>query len=219
MFGVHWIPTHRGNLNGVPDRDIFARWAPGIMKIITIDTKVPYLEDVPPNALIVVRNHPLSEDGNRGQSGDPSPAPPAAELPPAAISLDAPPGPRPPLFDVQADAMPAASDETPYQRGLRHAAICDEMARYCESKGVPRSRLRFEGLNEPQLWSGEPPAWTAEYYRGFLIGLHSYNLLGVVGNFGVGWPGNGGVQDAPVDWKFFEPVIKEFKQGRLPGLA
>ncbi len=219
MFSPHWISTHRGNLGNVTDRDIFVSWNPGMFKTLTVDTRVPYLEDVPPSAqFILVRNHPMSEDGNRGQTADFSVAPPIAELPPAAISLDAPPGARPPLFDVQADAMPQASAETPYQRGLRHAVICDEMARYCESKGVPRSRLRFEGLNEPQLWSGEPPVWTADYYRGFLVGLHSYNLLGVVGNFGVGWPGNGGVQDAPVDWRFFQPVINEFRAGDYLGL-
>jgi len=59
------------------------------------------------------------------------------------------------------------------------------MAQYCESKGVSRARLLFEGLNEPQLWANEPPDLTARYYQAFLSGLHGYGLHGVVGNFGV----------------------------------
>jgi hypothetical protein len=203
-------------LGSTPDRDVFARWAPGIVKIVTVDNRVPYLEDVPAGALILVRNHPMSEDGNRGAQAE---APSDMPTDPAGISLDGMPGPRPPLFGVlETAALPAASGEPPESIGARHARQCQEMALYCESKGVPRSRLLFEGLNEPQLWSGEPPAWIAAYYRAFLIGLHNYNLHGVVGNFGVGWPGNGGVQDAPVQWEFFRSVINEFRAGDFLGL-
>ena len=215
MFGIHWIPAHRGTLGDTPDKDIFARWAPGFVKIITVDDTVPYLEDVPPQALIVVRNHPMSEDGNRGaRTVEMAPAPPD----PAAVSRDVPPVPRPPLFGRTLGSIPLASGQPPEQIGTRHAQTCQQMALYCEGRGVPRGRLLFEGLNEPQLWAGEPPDWTARYYRAFLVGLHGYGLRGVVGNFGVGWPGNGGVQDAPVQWDFFRPVINEIKPGDYLGL-
>jgi hypothetical protein len=229
MFGIHWIPTHCGDPGSMPDRDIIARWNPAFVKIITVDNQVPCLESVPAAALIVVRNHPMSEDGNRGAvAHDEAPHRPGTGLHPAAISEYAYYQQRPPLYDPQetwqqqqayeSEAPQAEPGETPYQRGLRHAAICDEMARYCEGKGVPRDRLRFEGLNELQLWAGEPPWWSAEYYRGFLVGLHGYGLRGVVGNLGVGWPGNGGAADAPPEWEWFRPVINEFQAGDYLGL-
>lgn len=217
MFSPHWIPTHSGALDRMPDRDVFALWNPRMFKTLTVDIRVPYLEDVPPNAQsVVVRNHPMSEDGNRGTGAD---APGKTPPDPAAVSLHAMPGPRPPLYGVlETAAIPEASGEPPQSIGARHARECQEMALYCESKGMPRSRLLFEGLNEPQLWAGEPPAWTATYYVAFLVGLHNYNLHGVVGNFGVGWPGNGGVADAPPEWEWFRPVINEFQAGDYLGL-
>jgi hypothetical protein len=225
MFGIHWIPTHRGSLGGTPDRDIFARWAPGIVKIITIDNTVPYTGDVPAGALILVRNHPMSElNGDRSlvpAAG--AGAPPVADEPPEALEarytayfeawLDRPPGA--PERDTAERSLATSGPEN---IAVEHARICQEMALYCESKGVPRSRLLFEGLNEPQLWASEPPDLTARYYRAFLVGLHNYGLRGVVGNFGVGWPGNGGVSDTAPDWEFFRPVIDEFWPGDYLGL-
>ena len=216
MFAPHWISTHRGNIGNRTDKDVFAAWGPQFFKTITIDSTVPYLEDVPAGALIIVRNYPMSEDGNRGNAAVQIETP----ADPAAVSLDGMPGVRPiNLFGLkEVVAMPEASGEAPQVIGTRHAATCQQMALYCESKGVPRSRLLFEGLNEPTLWAGEPPEWIAAYYRAFLIGLHGYGLRGVAGNFGVGWPGNGGVQDAPVAWDFFKPAIDVFLPGDYLGL-
>ena len=39
----------------------------------------------------------------------------------------------------------------------------------------------------------------------------------MVGNFGVGWPGNSG-EDQPVDWDFFKPVIDTMQAGDYLGL-
>jgi hypothetical protein len=102
--------------------------------------------------------------------------------------------------------------------GTEHALICREMTAYLATQGVPASRLLFEGLNEPQLWAAEPPALVAVYYKSFLAGLHGYGLHGVVGNFGVGWPGNGGVTDAPPQWSFFNPVFAIMQAGDYLGL-
>jgi len=224
MFGIHWIPTHRGTLGSTPDRDIFARWQPGFVKIITVDNAVPYLEDVPATARIVVRNHPMSElNGDRSLipvAG--APAPPVVDETPEAIAAK-----YAAYFEAWAEQPPSGAERTgprslasagPETIGAQHAAICQAMAQYCESRGVNRSRLLFEGLNEPQLWANEPPDLTARYYRAFLVGLHGFGLYGVVGNFGVGWPGNGGVADTPPQWEFFRPVINEMRAGDYLGL-
>jgi len=167
-LSIHWIPAHRGSIAGRTDRDWFALWDPAWVKIVTDDETVPYIEDVPHAARIIVRNWPLSElNHQRG----------------------------------------LASTGEATLKGSLAAATCDRIARWCEGRGVPRTRLWFEGLNEPMLWSTEPPAHVAVYYRQFLSSLHTFNLRGVVGNFGVGWPGNGGVQDQPVQWDFFKLVI------------
>ncbi len=106
----------------------------------------------------------------------------------------------------------------PAELARRHAETCNTTATWCEARGVPRSRLLFEGLNEPHLWADDLPAATAAYYAAFLRGLHGYGLHGVIGNFGVGWPGNGGVQDAAVDWAFFKPAIDTMITGDYLGL-
>jgi hypothetical protein len=173
MISTHWIPDHRGP----EDKERFAWWKPPFVKIVCVDEKPPYTEDVPADSKIVVRNHPMSE--NYGVRSLPNPA----------------------------------------TTGTEHAAACKRMADYLAGKGVPASRLLFEGLNEPQVWNeAESPAKVAAYYKAFLLGLHSYGLHGVVGNFGVGWPGNGGVADAPPQWDFFKPVIDVMQPGDCLGL-
>jgi hypothetical protein len=229
LFGVHWIPTHRGTVGSTPDRDVFARWQPGVVKIVTVDERVPYLEDVPSGSKIVVRNHPMSElYGNRGGLADVAQTDADYwedwEVAPVYEGPDGMPHPDRAVLDArkEIEMMPGWSETvtmTAEMIGREHAAACARMAAYCESKGVPRARLLFEGLNEPQIWTaGEAPAAVARYYRAFVMGLHDYGLRGVVGNFGVGWPGNGGVQDAPVDWKFFQPVIDAMQPGDYLGL-
>jgi hypothetical protein len=230
IYGLHWIPTHRGNLGGMSDRDIFARWQPGMVKIVTVDNRVPYLEDVPPNSKIVVRNHPMSElNDSRGtlRALDMTPAdywqsvtkgqtcvgPDGLQHPERWTSLDSI------IEHDMLDGWTEAVTMTAEQIGAQHAATCRQMADYCAAQGVGPERLVFEGLNEPQVWTaGEAPEAVARYYRAFIMGLHDYGLHGVVGNFGVGWPGNGGVQDAPVDWKFFEPVVNAMRAGDYLGL-
>jgi hypothetical protein len=218
MISVHWIPAHRGQ----EDKERFERWQPPFVKIVCVDEKPPYTEDVPPGAKIIIRNHPMSElYGNRWLTG--------LEIARQATETE----------NIQAKyetyfkqfyrdrtahpfrnwtSSAVSGSASPEQVGVEHAATCQRMAQYCESKGVARGRLLFEGLNEPQLWANEPPDKVARYYKSFLAGLHGYGLRGVVGNFGVGWPGNGGVADAPPAWDFFWPVIQEMQAGDYLGL-
>jgi hypothetical protein len=215
LISVHWIPTHRGQ----EDKERFARWNPAFVKVVCVDERPPYMEDIPLSAKIIIRNHPMSEMyGSRGWV--------------AGMGLTSASSVTEQYESYFSDYLQkqtwtregfAASDASgtttsPEITGKQHADACKRMADYCESQGVFRLRLLFEGLNEPQLWAGEAPDLTARYYKAFLLGLHGYGLHGVVGNFGVGWPGNGGIQDAPVDWNFFKPVIDIFQPGDYLGL-
>jgi hypothetical protein len=220
MISVHWIPTHRGQ----EDKERFAHWKPPFVKVVCVDEKPPYMEDIPATTTIVIRNHPMSE--LYGTRGLPSPNIAGGEDITAKYEAyfavffgDRGGNPSATYRDGMRSASTAtAAAATPEQIGADHAATCQRMAQYCESQGAARSRLLFEGLNEPQLWANEPPALTARYYKAFLSGLHGYGLHGVVGNFGVGWPGNGGVNDAPPEWDFFKPVIDIMTSGDYLGL-
>ena len=203
-FGIHWIPSHRGP----EDAAFFAAMPAGTVKIIALDDKIPYLEDVPASAKrIVVRHYPLSElDGNRSGIGMMLP------LMESRYSTwqNSP-------YEMHGGGLWSFEQASEY--GREHAATCGRMAAYAETRGVSRQRLVFEGLNEPKLWTpGEAPNLVAEYYKSFLIGLHGLGLRGVIGNFGVGWPGNGGVPDAPPEWGFFHPAISAMIPGDFLGL-
>jgi N-acetylmuramoyl-L-alanine amidase len=174
LYSLHWIGQHRG----MDDAVTFKAWNPPFAKIISVDERPPYTEDLPAGCKIIVRNHPLSEMyGSRGFGG-----------------------------------------RDPAQIGREHATACGRMADYLtKEKGVNRDRLLFEGINEPMLWSDEPPAQTATYYAWFLTALHGLGLHGVCGNFGVGWPNNTG-PDTPVNWAPFEPMRAAMTVGDYLGL-
>lgn len=212
MISVHWIPTHRGQ----EDAQRFIHWKPPFIKIVCIDERPPYLEDVPPGTIVDIRNHPMSEMyGNRGLAAIMNEI--DVTNPYELYFASAYDG-RYAWSDVSKDRIIfALSVVNPEQIGLEHAMTCSRMASYCVSKR-PDLTYVFEGLNEPQLWSYETPDLVARYYTSFLNGLHGFGLRGVVGNFGVGWPGNGGVQDAPVQWDFFKPVIDVMLPGDYLGL-
>lgn len=171
ILSPHWIPAHVGP----EDRAAFARWQPPYIKIVTVDETVPYIEDVPPGATLVIRHHPLSE--NYEQRG---------------------------LRDaVQARAMAQA-----------HVDVIRRIDATLPA-GLPRV---YETLNEPHLWSDEPPELYAVYAQEALIYAHQHGMHLVIGLFGVGWPGNGGVQDAPVQWEFMAPAIAAMQVGDYLGL-
>ena len=74
--------------------------------------------------------------------------------------------------------------------------------------GIEPGRILWEGLNEPHEWSDEPAVLTAAYYAEFVQRMAVQGLRTVALNIGVGWPGNGGVTDAPPIWKPYEPIIE-----------
>jgi len=220
-LSVHWIPTHAGDIAGKHDRDWLREWNPAFVKIVTDAESVPHIEDVPAGARILVRHYPLSEQGHaRGFR-------PEAHIQAASdVALPQTGSQRDNLVAGPGAFAPTprlgyglyGTEDVPEQVGAEHAATCDRIARWCEARGAARSRLLFEGLNEPMLWSSEPPEQVARYYAAFLTGLHGYGLHGVCGNFGVGWPGNGGVTDAPVDWSPFAPMFAAMTEGDYLGL-
>jgi hypothetical protein len=58
----HWIPTHHSNT----DTDVFRAWNPPFIKVVSVDARPPYLNELPAGAKIILRNHPMSEGfGNR----------------------------------------------------------------------------------------------------------------------------------------------------------
>jgi len=220
MISVHWIPTHRG----AEDKERFDLWQPPYVKIVCIDERPPYSEDVPLDSKIVVRNHPMSENyGNRMLNAMTAESSwPTSRLYEEyfAYTHDSRYADQRRAKVQQRPGFTAwvASADSPELTGIMHAETCQRMAVYLLGKGVAQNRMVFEGLNEPQLWANEPPDLVARYYKAFLGRLHDYGLHGVVGNFGVGWPGNGGVQDALVDWDFFKPVIGIMQPGDYLGL-
>lgn len=100
---------------------------------------------------------------------------------------------------------------TPEQAAQAYVQNAVEVAAYCESKGVSRSRLLFEGPNEFPVWQhGYDGLARLEAAR--LAGLHKAGLWGVVCNLGVGWPHNTGT-DLPPVWDWAAPIIAEMRPG------
>ena len=219
---VHWIPVHVGEIGGKHDRDWFRLLDPAFVKVVTNDETIPHYEDIPAGAKIIVRNYPLSEQGHdRGfstrnttgleaQGGVPQTGSGRDRLLSGLGAFS--------QVRTHNGMVLEGLASIPETVGAEHAVFCNGVAQWAEARGIVRSRLLFEGLNEPMLWSTEPPATVAAYYAAFLKGLHGYGLHGVCGNFGVGWPGNGGVQDAPVEWAAFQPMIDAMTDGDYLGL-
>jgi len=223
--GVHWIPVHVGDIGGRHDRDWFRLLDPAFVKVVTNDETIPHYEDIPARAKIIVRNYPLSEQGHDRGFRPESELRWLADADPLTVQ----PEQNGSYRDLLVHGPGAFSEDgtgyglegltsVPEFVGADHAETCEDIALWCEGRGIGRGRLLFEGLNEPMLWSTEPPASVAAYYAAFLKGLHGYGLHGVAGNFGVGWPGNGGIQDAPPDWYEFQPMIDAMTPGDYLGL-
>lgn len=71
-----------------------------------------------------------------------------------------------------------------------------------------RDRLLFEGVNEPPIWDPGFIQATIRYNVSFVETCAYYDLRPVAMNLSVGWPGNGGVKDAPPRYDVFEEVIQ-----------
>ncbi len=107
---------------------------------------------------------------------------------------------------------------TPEQAAEMQVGVARQMAERLRAQGHSLSRFWFEGLNEPMFWSIEPPAAVARLERRRLELMHAAGLNSVVLNAGVGWPGNGGGDGAPVQWDWFKPVVEVWGAQDLLGL-
>ena len=215
MLCPHWIPLHRGGFGPYTDAGVFAAWQPPFVKIVWDGETVPYLEDVPPTARLIVRNYPLSEQFHGGLCvGSRGPRDVLPEWPQNGSGRDGYaygdvallPGPMSTVADLP----------TPEQAAAVYVANAEAVARYCAAHGVRSERLLFEGPNEYPVWA-HGYAGLARLETARLQGLHRAGLHGVAVNLGVGWPGNNG-PDLPPVWDWAQPVVNAFEAGDYLGL-
>lgn len=209
VMGVHHIPLHQTGAHA----EFFRALRPALYKVVISGESVD-LGYCPPGARLIVRSHPISENYGHRNPGD-------ALLPPSAFGsrgvMMEPLAPvhRPVVLPEMVEESRsvvaiAATEESARQCGVEHA---DAYARIAANLPAEvRGRAVFSGLNEPQLWSVEPPRLHAVYSLAFVQRLHEYGLRGAWGCFGVGWPGNSGTGTAPV----WEPW-REVAAAMLPG--
>lgn len=209
MIAVHWTPHHRGSFGPYTDAGVFAEWQPGFVKVVWDGNQLPYLEDIPASAKIIWRNYPLSEEFHGGLDVG------TRELGPRVLSSGVQNGSG---RDQHTPRQARSADglATPEQAAAVYVQNAEEVARYCETKGVARSRLLFEGPNEYPVWA-QGYAGLARLEAARLSGLHKAGLAGVALNLGVGWPGNTGPDTPPV-WEWAQPVLAAFGNGDYLGL-
>jgi hypothetical protein len=62
MICPHWIPVHAS----ATDAAAWQAWQPPFIKVVSVDSRPPYLDQIPVGAQIILRSHPMSEGfGNR----------------------------------------------------------------------------------------------------------------------------------------------------------
>jgi hypothetical protein len=219
LFGPHWIPYH---FDG-SDATFFRDWQPRFVKVICDGLDVPHVADVPDSAAIIVRHYPSSElNFKRGFAGyEASAAPPPSADRSATDYYGGEGSGRDLLRAAQYTAQERAQAGallTPEQAAEMQVDVARQMADRLRSQGYPMSRFWFEGINEPMFWSVEPPEAVARLERRRLALMHAARLNSVVLNAGVGWPGNGGVQGAAVQWGWFDPVVDVWGENDMLGL-
>jgi hypothetical protein len=93
--------------------------------------------------------------------------------------------------------------DDPDGTGRRHA---QEWAR--EIDGIDWSRLAVEGINEFPIWNPGGEIAQLRYELAFGEEGVRLGLPTVHAEFAVGWPGNGGLADAPPDWGPWMPLLQ-----------
>ena len=93
--------------------------------------------------------------------------------------------------------------DDPDATGRRHA---QEWAR--EIDGIDWSRLAVEGINEFPIWNPGGELAQLRYELAFGDEGVRLGLPTVHAEFAVGWPGNGGIDDAPPDWGPWMPLLQ-----------
>jgi hypothetical protein len=216
MFCVHEIPTH---WSGEQDAKEIDEMHPDSCKVVVVDTKLhSCLKELPLYSDIVIRLHPMSElYGQRGLSRGvhfrEAPSLPLLADDNTKFEAYFAQVPWKETQETRA-AIQAATLATPAKAkdvGLQHADIIYEMLNNAVKMGISADRLSFEGLNEPRLWADEAPAADADYECARLERGHSYGIAQVVGNWGVGWVGNGGVTGAKPDYSPWAAMFSAMK--------
>ena len=92
--------------------------------------------------------------------------------------------------------------DDPVATGYRHA---QEWAR--EIDGIDWSRLAVEGINEFPIWNPGGELAQLRYELAFGEEGVRLGLPTLHAEFAVGWPGNGGIADAPPNWQPWLPLL------------
>ncbi len=100
------------------------------------------------------------------------------------------------------------------EMGRGHADVCRRIADWIRAADPARDlrRVVFTGLNEPHVWSNEPPDLTARYYAVFARRLHEHGLCAGLLSLSVGWPANTGPDTPPV-WGPFQAALDAYAPG------
>ncbi len=110
------------------------------------------------------------------------------------------------------------------QRGISNMTHAEKMARdHAEAwrkliAFLPsKNKIAVEGLNEPEVWEWgkEKPGLVSHYYAELTRNMAIQGVRTVVGNMGVGWPGNGEPvmpPNSPPIWKPFKEMIETAMQ-------
>lgn len=223
----HWIPYHRDS----NDVGFFGRWNPRYVLIIMDGLDPPYLQDVPADAAIILRHYPSSElDHQRGFAGFAAASGEtdlrARLTPPGVEEYYATQGSgkdlatevRYRILENAPSPTTSAALLTPEEAAVKHIETTRQIAERIQAQGFPLERFWFTGLNEPMLWSVEPPEAVARYERKRIQEANRYGYNLAVLNAGVGWPGNGGVKDAPVQWSWARPIFDVWRANHILGL-
>ena len=207
----HWIPTTSGQYGGKTDKQWLAEWNPPYVKIVFGGDTVPRLDDIPREAKVILRSHPISEDGPRNESRAMSNINDWQEKMYKSrykAPVDVP-------WDIETRSV--ETTQSPKEYAIRHITNYRKIIDWCVANGLERSRIAaIELLNEPNIWSTEPPNWHAQYTIEALIEAHKYDIPVEWGVFGVGWPGVG--DNNRVDWNPWNIVIPYLKPYDFLGL-
>lgn len=217
MISTHWMPLHHGGFGNFTDSQVLREWNPPFVKIVWDGTRIPYVNEIPPDAKIIWRNYPLSEEFHGGLDlGIRSNVVPVVVGSVGANMLPQNGSGRDSRYVPKIATRAPENLLTPEQAAQVYVQNAIETAAYCESQGISRSRLLFEGPNEYPVWA-HGYAGLARLEKARLRGLHAAGLRGVVVNLGVGWPGNTG-PDAPPVWEWANDLVNEFADGDYLGV-
>lgn len=212
------MPLHHGGFGNFTDSQVLREWNPPFVKIVWDGTRIPYVNEIPPDAKIIWRNYPLSEEFHGGLDlGIRSNViVPAISGSVGANMLPQNGSGRDSRYVPKIATRSPENLLTPEQAAQVYVQNAIETAAYCESQGISRNRLLFEGPNEYPVWA-HGYAGLARLEKARLRGLHAAGLRGVVVNLGVGWPGNTGPDTPPV-WEWANDLVNEFADGDYLGV-